>query len=142
MILWFEKHNKLSWIITILIAIIIFYVSTLTFTGKAGLGWKTIAYHFYAFFFLSAFLIISLTKGKPSRKLIIITIIISILYAILDEIHQIFVPTRSFDVSDILTDSAGVLFASLIYSLLRYNYSADKMNDKQEIRDIKKAISD
>ena len=56
MIFWFEKHNKFSWIITILIAIFIFYISSLSFepTPKGGFALDTIIYHFYAFFFLSA----------------------------------------------------------------------------------------
>jgi hypothetical protein len=119
---WFEKHNKISWIMTILIAIIIFYMSSLIFKPgiSGGFPWKAIAYHFYAFLFLSIFLLISLTKGK-NKGLIFSSIIIAILYAISDEVHQIFVPGRSFAVSDILTDSAGILFVTLIYIGLRFS---------------------
>ena len=118
---WFENHNRVSWLITILIAIIIFYISSLIFPKGISVGfpWKSIAYHFYAFLFLSAFLLISLTKGK-NKKLILLSIILTIIYAISDEIHQFFVPGRYFAISDILTDSAGILFAALIYILLRY----------------------
>ena len=35
-------------------------------------------------------------------------------YAISDEIHQLFVPGRSFQISDILTDTAGVITGTLI----------------------------
>ena len=122
MIKWFEEHNKISLIMTILIAIIIFYVSSLTF--KPGIPgrfpWKSVAYHFYAFLFLAAFLLISLTNGKH-KNLIIIAVILGIIYAISDEVHQLFVPGRAFAISDILTDSAGILFATLIYLSLRYN---------------------
>jgi VanZ family protein len=118
---WFEKNSKISWIIVILIAIIIYYVSSLSFPpGKATFPWKSIAYHFYAFLFLSAFLLIATTKGE-NKKLIPITIILALIYAISDEIHQLFVPTRSFAISDILTDSAGILSATLIYVGIRYN---------------------
>jgi len=142
MISWFEKNNKISWSITIIIAFIIFYLSTLTFSGKADFGWKAVAYHFYIFLFLAAFLLISITKGKLTSRLLIITIMISVFYAVLDEIHQIFVPSRSFAISDILIDSAGILFGSLIYSLLRLNYFTAKVDNKKEIRKIRKAISD
>jgi len=122
LISWFERHNKLSWIITILIAIIIFYVSSLIFPSSTGKGfnWKPIAYHFYAFLIFSAFIIIAITKGK-NKKLIPLTIILAIIYAISDEVHQLFVPGRAFAFADILTDSAGILFAVLIYVLLRYS---------------------
>ena len=120
MISWFEKHNKLSWIITIFIAIIIFYVSSLTFAPGPlrGFPWKPIAYHFYAFLFLAAFLLISLNRGKiENKKFIFIAIIIALVYGVSDEIHQLFVPGRACSFSDFLTDSAGVLLATLIYSL-------------------------
>jgi hypothetical protein len=118
---WFEKYSKISWIIVILISMIIFYISSLTFKPgiSGGFPWKAIAYHFYAFLFLSVFLLISLTKGK-NKGLIFPSIIIAILYAISDEVHQIFVPGRFFALSDILTDSAGILFATLIYIGLRF----------------------
>ena len=54
-------------------------------------------------------------------KLIFLTIDLAILYAISDEVHQLFVPGRAFAFADILTDSAGILFAVLIYVLLRYD---------------------
>lgn len=120
MISWFEKHNKLSWIITILIAIFIFYISSLSFEGApvGGYGWKTVAYHIYSFLFLTGFLLISLIRGNWKRKnLIFLGIIIAVLYGISDEIHQLFVPGRSCSFSDILIDLIGILFASLIYLL-------------------------
>lgn len=118
MIFWLEKHNKISWVITILIATIIFYLSSISFwiTQKKGIGFETTIYHFYAFFFLSLFLLISLIKGnKNNKKLILSSIIISIVYAITDEIHQLFVPGRTFALYDILIDSAGVLLAGYLY---------------------------
>ena len=119
MISWFEKHNRFSWTITILIAIIIFYLSTLTFyiTGAGKFfPWKATAYHFGVFFIFGFFLLISLVKGKY-QALISIAIIFAILYGISDEIHQLFVKGRQFDISDILTNSAGILLSGFLYSL-------------------------
>ena len=52
--------------------------------------------------------------------------------------HQLFVPSRAFAVLDILTDSAGILFAGLIYSLinlLRFNdYSLLKDDEAEELK--------
>ena len=42
------------------------------------------------------------------------------LYAILDEIHQIFVPGRSFQFIDILTDTSGCLLGILSLGMLLY----------------------
>ncbi len=118
MVFWFEKHNKISWIIVILIAVFIFYMSSLSFKTvlTEGFGFKTTIYHFYAFFFLTIFLLISLIKGKLKNKnLIFISIVLAILYGVSDEIHQLFVAGRVFTISDILIDSIGILFAGYLY---------------------------
>lgn len=121
---YFEKHNKISWIFTILIAITIFYLSSLSFPqGSLGpeFDLKPIIYHLFAFFFLNAFLMISITKGKiKNKKLILLAIIISIIYAGLDEFHQYFVLGRSSTISDVLIDSVGILIATGIYFVVRF----------------------
>lgn len=142
MISWFEKHNKLSWAITIFIAMIIFYMSSRTFAPDPSVGrrWQPIAYHFYAFLFLSAFLLISMIKGKPeNKKLIITAIIIAVLYGISDEFHQFFVPGRDSSISDVLTDSAGILFAGVLYSLYNLRKFQGAKSPKEEYYDEVKA---
>ena len=117
MISWFEKHTKISWAITLIITIAIFYISSLTFeqsTGSGGIGLKAILYHIIVFFFFAFFLAISLVRGK-NRSLIFIVIIISILYGISDEIHQFFVPGRVSSIYDVFLDSVGTIFASFFY---------------------------
>jgi len=121
MISWFEKHNKISLIIVILIAILIFYLSSLTFAGGAPgpkLKYKSIIYHFFIFFLFSFFLLIALLKGEKTNlfSLFSLAILLSIIYAVSDEFHQFFVSGRACALSDILTDSAGILFAGLLYS--------------------------
>ncbi len=115
---WFEKHNKISWLITILIAITIFYMSSKTFvgTGVPASNILSISYHFFAFFFLALFFSFSLIKGKIKNKYLIFTIIlISIAYGISDEIHQYFVPGRYCCFQDVLTNSAGIIFSTCFY---------------------------
>lgn len=60
---------------------------------------------------------ISLTKGKSNKFILFLAIILSIAYGISDEVHQLFVLGRYFSLADILTDSAGILVAGLIYSV-------------------------
>jgi VanZ family protein len=117
MIKLLEKHNILSWLITIIIAAFIFYMSTINLKGPpGGYGWKTIVYHFTVFLIFTFFLLISIIKGSfKNKKLIILAIIIAVLYAISDEVHQIFVPGRYFSIVDILTNFSGVFLASFIY---------------------------
>jgi len=47
-------------------------------------------------------------------------VIISILYGVLDEIHQYFVPTRFGDVLDILCDAIGAILGVLFYLTLLF----------------------
>jgi len=118
MISWFEKHNKLSWIITILIAVIIFYFSTLIFEGVGeayGKNWISIVYHVVIFFFLSLFLLISLMRGEKKYLFFFLAILITISYGAIDELHQFFVPGRFCTVIDLGFNSIGILFASMFY---------------------------
>ena len=119
MIWWFEKRNKLSWIITFLIAIAIFYISSLSFqpSPRGDIYSKLTLYHFFAFFFLALFLEISLLKGKRIYFLLFLAVLISAMYGITDELHQLFVPGRFCSVSNFLTNLSGIIIASLSYSV-------------------------
>lgn len=117
MIEFFEENKTLSWFITLTGAVLIFYVSSVTFSvgpKTAGTNLIPILYHILAFFFFSFFLLISLTSGKKIQ-LFIPGIILSIFYALSDEIHQFFVPGRACASSDLIWDSTGILLASMIY---------------------------
>jgi len=117
MISWFEKNRGISWIITIIMAVIIFYVSSSTLTGPtSGTGYMSYIYHFTAFSYLSLFLLISLTKGKPIRDLIVLGILLAIIYGISDEIHQYFVPGRQSALKDILVNSIGIFITGIAYT--------------------------
>jgi len=133
MIKLLEKYSWISWIFAIVIAIAIFYISSLTFGGTGGgFGWMSVAYHFMAFFFLAFFLLPALVKGKQ-KSFILWGIITAVLYGLSDEIHQVFVPTRHFAVSDLLVNSCGILFSSLIYTLsLRYRKRSEKSKKKSK----------
>jgi len=133
---WFEKHNKLSWIITILIVIFIFYMSSLSFESRVlelKFLFKSILYHFLIFTALTGFLLISRIKGDKKRIDLIFSVVsLAILYAISDEFHQLFVPGRFFTIADILTDSAGVLFAALFYSIFSFKSEKNKKEINKE----------
>ena len=61
----------------------------------------------YAILFL---LILRANKknGKITQKMFFYSLLISILYAVSDEIHQTFVPTREGRIRDVLIDTAGI----------------------------------
>lgn len=118
MISWFEKNYKFSLFVAVLIAITMFYISSLesfVVSGvKLGTNLRAVLYHLLAYFFLALFLNFSLVKGKET-KFIFIVILISILYGVTDEIHQYFVPGRNASVSDLGLDTIGTILSSLFY---------------------------
>lgn len=112
---FFEKEVKLSWFITIVIAATIFWISSLTFEpGTPQTTIYTLLYHIIVFFFLGGFLLISLVQGK-NKNLIIVAILLAIIYAISDEIHQFFVPGRTCAFFDVGLNFVGISLAFLIY---------------------------
>jgi len=117
MIDWLERNRGISVIITALIAIEIFFFSSIP-GGVPGTGGGirvSVIYHMIIFFLFNFFLLMAI-KGKREIRLtyIITAIIISILYAFLDEFHQFFVPFRAPDISDILTDTVGIFLSSIL----------------------------
>jgi hypothetical protein len=115
-------HNRIfTGIITIILAVEIFLFSTIKTTAGSGSGLNlALIYHLGIFFMFSFFLYLTINhKNKSKTKYILLTLIISIIYAILDETHQLFVPGRVFSIKDILIDSLGSLSSIII--LTKFN---------------------
>jgi len=111
-----EKNRWLAVILTLICVFIIFYVSSLTFSGTGGTNNLSIIYHFTAFSYLTLFLLISLTRGRPNKSLIIIGVLLAIIYGIMDEFHQSFIPGRFSSHKDIIVNSFGIILTALAYS--------------------------
>lgn len=115
MIKWFEKYNKLSWLITIFGALVIFYLSSISYFPeviKGGTNILSMIYHISSFFCLAFFLFVSV---KKTNYIFVLAIVIVIFYGLLDEVHQLFVVGRFCTFIDFLLDTIGILFASMIY---------------------------
>lgn len=69
--------------------------------------------HFFAYLILGILVINALRRS--GIKSIIVAFLMCVLYAISDEIHQIFIPGRSGEVRDVLIDSLGAMVGILIY---------------------------
>ncbi|PHS31770.1 MAG: hypothetical protein COA82_09845 [Alkaliphilus sp.] len=57
-------------------------------------------------------------SGSKGYKGVLVTFVFCVLYAISDETHQIFVPGRSAQISDVLIDSVGAIVGILMYLVL------------------------
>lgn len=71
--------------------------------------------HFTEYFILGILVINFITRYD---KKIIIAIILCIIYATSDEIHQIFVPGRSCQITDIMIDSLGSIMGIYLCKLI------------------------
>lgn len=87
--------------------------------------------HFFAYFVLGILFANALQatfKGlkKSDWKLLGLSLFLSVLYAISDEIHQLYIPGRSGEIRDVMIDSFGALTGIMLYvklariSLSRY----------------------
>lgn len=60
----------------------------------------------------------SIKNKQASRNKLLVSLIISILFSISDEIHQLFTPTREGTLRDVLIDTTGIL---IMYIYIKYN---------------------
>lgn len=66
--------------------------------------------HFFAYLILGVLVLNALTKSGYTRTSIgAMALAICVLYAVSDEVHQLFVPGRSGQVKDVLIDSVGAM---------------------------------
>ena len=83
--------------------------------------------HFFIYLILGL-LVASLLKeySLVNKRMMIYSFLICFLYAISDEIHQLFVNGRSGEIRDILIDSMGSLVGIGIYYLIRRRKNEQK----------------
>ncbi len=105
---------------SIIIALIIFIVSSQSTIRipNIGIDFLDKILHAVGYFFFGASVIIMSLVNFPTvnkRKKIIIVMIIGMVYAFSDEIHQSFVPGRDADILDWLADVIGITASLLLY---------------------------
>lgn len=130
------QKNKISLLLVILWMIFIFVMSSFDATSSSNqsnfivdiitsiINIKDIGLlsliirklaHFIEYFILGILVINFITRYD---KKIIIAILLCIIYATSDEIHQIFVPGRSCQIIDIMIDSLGSIMGIYLYKLI------------------------
>jgi len=98
------KVKTKNWISAVLVMTMIFVFSSTSGKTIEDVGLGNEAYHIGGHFVL--FIILCFSFYKATKNLLL-SILLTILYAVFDEIHQLFVPLRSASLKDILTDTAG-----------------------------------
>lgn len=74
--------------------------------------------HFTEYLILGVLVINMFTKNNV-RKAYLLSILLCIIYATSDEIHQIFTPGRACQIKDILIDSIGSITGIYLFKLLK-----------------------
>jgi len=100
-----------KWLPSLLVMLLIFAISSLPGKMVTAVGLGAESYHVNGHFFMFFVLGACLFKSTKSFE---ISILLGILYGILDEFHQLFVPGRAFELLDIGMDSFGVVLSVLI----------------------------
>jgi VanZ family protein len=103
----------------ILYAMLIFYVSGLREISPPSLGisWDDKLYHFGEYFVFSLLIHVALRYYSQARirdNIYVIGAIISVVFAVSDEIHQYFVPGRESSLLDLLADTLGAVLAQFV----------------------------
>lgn len=93
--------------------------------------------HFFAYLILGILVINALkSNGIKGYKSFFIALLICIVYAISDEVHQLFVPGRAGQVKDVMIDSAGAIVGVSGYLALEKLKIRLKTRLKKETREV------
>lgn len=120
-ILFFEKRKIISTIFLFGIIGLMWYLSSIPGSAFTGIGsiWPSIIYHFLIFAAFAFCLIAVINNKKVGIKVFLIMLLISLGISCLDEIHQYFVPMRSTNFQDVLTDLLGAGLSGIFYAFFR-----------------------
>lgn len=105
------------WLPVVICMALIFIASSIPGSKIPSLfPWQDIVFHFTIYLLLAAYLrralLNTLARIKPVQ-VIILTVASGIIYGIIDEFHQAFVPNRCVSGLDLLIDNLGALTGSL-----------------------------
>ena len=108
------KHFMRYWIPVIVYAGLIFTISSFPLPPpKVEIPLVDKFIHLVEYGILGFLFYRALRVSKLARRVFLLAIIFSILYALSDEIHQFFVPGRKFDLWDLAADSLGIVLVAL-----------------------------
>ncbi len=103
----------------LLIYSVIFYLSSRPAAGLPNIMPDTIA-HFIEYFFMAFFFVrMCCYKSPVDGKAVLTGVPVLLALAFLDELHQYYVPTRHFQLKDIIVDAVGIGVGILVLTLLQ-----------------------
>ena len=99
------------------IAVLIYNIFNISDTEKVSFIVRKCAH--VSEFFILGILVINLVSKYNVKHIYFISFIFCVLYASSDEFHQLFVPGRSGQVTDVFIDMIGVVLGLLLVFLIR-----------------------
>lgn len=125
--LW--KKLALNWMGAGIWMALIFYFSSIARTNVSDIYilnfifYKTLHVIEYAILYFLLFLGFCFTRelNLTRKEIFIYPLLVAILYAMTDEIHQTFVPTREGTIRDVFIDSGGIV---LMYTYMKGRFYA------------------
>ena len=83
--------------------------------------------HFVVYFALGG-LVISFFKefGQIDKKMVLLAIFVTFLYACSDEVHQLMIPGRSGQISDVMLDTISAFLGIMGYKLINNKIKGEK----------------
>ena len=127
---YLEKRKiRLVYLPLIIYWLVLFTATSIPVDRLPSVGLSDKINHFAAYFLLAVLLYLTLIYQRKSRLLFekapIATIVISLLYGAIDELHQIFIPGRFAEfmdwAADLLGASMGVLLVTFLIKKMNYN---------------------
>jgi len=120
---YLEKNkNTLVYLPLIVYWIILFTATSIPAQSVPSFGVGDKFNHFFAYFILAVLLYLTLSFQEKSlliqRNDALLTIVIVLLYGVLDELHQMLIPGRSAEFLDWAADAVGAICGVLIISSL------------------------
>ena len=105
------------WIPAVLWGAFIFFMSSRPNLAVASFPFSDKIAHFVVYFILGYFVSKGLAgdPGLLNKKKFVFSVLIILAYAFSDEFHQTFVPGRTAELGDLLSDFAGGVAGALIY---------------------------
>lgn len=114
-----KDNSKLFKLLLIIYWLILIVATSLPSSKVPQLGLSDKLEHFIAYFFLAVLIIlVIITQEKKSilrTRPFLFTILIVVLYALFDELHQLFIPGRYCELIDLLADVIGGLLGVLFF---------------------------
>lgn len=121
---YIEKHKRYLVYGPLVVYWIILFISTsLPLESVPSVGLSDKFMHTVAYSGLGVLLYLSLSFQRKYLKLhefpIRFTLIIGLIYAVVDELHQLLVPGRKCDIVDMVADGLGLVLGLLLIIIIR-----------------------